>query len=94
MRFDENLLGGRVCTNSPTDTDNKQDNKENNRGENLKNNDSILLAGVGLMDTVKGNNSAREAVGSEREGIRDRIEDEEEESESSSGEDIGFRGKR
>ncbi|KAA6357185.1 MAG: hypothetical protein EZS28_047288, partial [Streblomastix strix] len=43
---------------------------------------------------IKGNNSERKGERREREGIGDWIEDEEEESKSSSGEDVGFRGKR
>ncbi|KAA6371685.1 MAG: hypothetical protein EZS28_032787, partial [Streblomastix strix] len=94
MRLNENLLGGGVCINTPTDINNKQGNKENNRGESLWNNDSIKLARLSLMDVIEGNNSEREGIRREQEGIRERIVDEEEESESSSGENIGFRGKR
>ncbi|KAA6366853.1 MAG: hypothetical protein EZS28_037620 [Streblomastix strix] len=94
MILNESLLGGGVCINTPTDTNNKQSNKENSRGESSRNNDSSKLARISLVDVIEGNNSEREGIGREREGIRDGIEDEEEESESSSGEDIGFRGKR
>ncbi|KAA6371961.1 MAG: hypothetical protein EZS28_032512 [Streblomastix strix] len=94
MRFNEGLLGGRVCINTPTDTNNRQSSKENSRGESSRNNDSTALARVALVDAVKGNSNERKGSGREREGIGDGIEDEEEESESSSGEDIGFRGKR
>ncbi|KAA6382843.1 MAG: hypothetical protein EZS28_021626, partial [Streblomastix strix] len=94
MRFNESPLGGGVCINTSTNINNIQDNKENNRGESLRNNDSTTFARVSLVDITKGDNSEREGVGRKREGVRDGIEDVEEESESSSGEDIGFRGKR
>ncbi|KAA6401173.1 MAG: hypothetical protein EZS28_003300 [Streblomastix strix] len=63
-------------------------------GESLRNNDSTMLAWVGLVDIVIGNNSERDGIGRKREGIGDGIEDQEEESESLSGEDISFRGKQ
>ncbi|KAA6373723.1 MAG: hypothetical protein EZS28_030750 [Streblomastix strix] len=94
MRFNENLLGGGICINTPTDTNNRQSNKENSRGESIGNNDSTPLARIALVDAVKGDSSERKRDRREREGIGDGIEDEEEESESSSGEDVGFRGKR
>ncbi|KAA6352903.1 MAG: hypothetical protein EZS28_051570 [Streblomastix strix] len=87
-------LEGGVHTDTPTGTNNQQSNKKNNRGESLKKNDSTILAGVRLMDIIKGNKYEREGIGREREGIRDGTEDEEEKSESSSEEDISFRGKR
>ncbi|KAA6360900.1 MAG: hypothetical protein EZS28_043574 [Streblomastix strix] len=45
MRFNESLLGGGVCINTSTDTNNKQGIKENNRGQSLRNNDSTTFAG-------------------------------------------------
>lgn len=53
-----------------------------------------MMAAVSLEDIVKGNNNKRESVGREWEGISDGIEDEDEQAESSSGEEIVFRGKR
>ncbi|KAA6347400.1 MAG: hypothetical protein EZS28_052031, partial [Streblomastix strix] len=47
-----------------------------------------------MVDGFERNNGQGEGIRREREGIRNGIEDEEEESESSSGEDVGFRGKR
>ncbi|KAA6369041.1 MAG: hypothetical protein EZS28_035432 [Streblomastix strix] len=93
-RFNESLLGGGVCFDTPTNTDNKQSYKENNRRESVRDNDSTKLARLNMVDRVERNNGEGEGTRREREGIRDGIEDEEEESESSSGEDIGFRGKR
>ncbi|KAA6356516.1 MAG: hypothetical protein EZS28_047957, partial [Streblomastix strix] len=89
-RFNENLQRGRICINIPANTNNKQNRKENNRGERLRNNYSTLLAVVDLVDAVKGNNSEREGVGRKREGVRDGIEDEKEESVSSSRDDMAF----
>ncbi|KAA6379739.1 MAG: hypothetical protein EZS28_024734 [Streblomastix strix] len=94
MRFNESLLGGGVCINTPTDTNVQQSNKENSRGESSGNSNSTPLARIALVDAVKGDSSERERSRREREGFGDGIEDEEEESESSSGEDVGFRGKR
>ncbi|KAA6403774.1 MAG: hypothetical protein EZS28_000699 [Streblomastix strix] len=68
--------------------------KENNSGQSIRGNDSILLARVYFVDISKGNNSKREGIGRGREGVGDEIEDEEDKPESSSQEDIGFRGKR
>ncbi|KAA6391809.1 MAG: hypothetical protein EZS28_012667 [Streblomastix strix] len=94
MRFNENFLGGEVCINTPTDTNGEQSNKENSRGESSRNSNSTTLARIVLVDTVKGDSSERERSGRERKGFRDGSEDEKEESESFSGEDVGFRDKR
>ncbi|KAA6343099.1 MAG: hypothetical protein EZS28_052334, partial [Streblomastix strix] len=69
-------------------------NKVNNRRESLGSNDSTKLARVSLVDAAKENNSEREGVGRKREGVRDGTECEEQESESFSGKDVGFKSKR
>ncbi|KAA6398567.1 MAG: hypothetical protein EZS28_005905 [Streblomastix strix] len=62
-RIYENFLGGRVSIIMSSNFINQKSSKENNGGKSLRNNNSTMLAGVSLVDIVRGNNGEREGVG-------------------------------